>query len=768
MKGARQRKVALPEKIVKMGGVCEEVEKFGSLYREQENLDALKHQLQFNKKVLNETSVFVLYTRLDHSSNPRESSTSKNDDGYFSDSTGLDDDETMKETEALMVLEIDESKTSDNIQILLQFARDRGVSDSIQDQFKVAKCRLVVTYKDSKDQKVTEAGVTTRAGRKWSADTCVEQAESMLKLRDVIGIPCVGKQGLAAGSLLQAAKHDTALTRSRWQNVYNHSGATSARVAISGSACKYLRNHKTTSEPLRSHKITSVLKESQDHLPALKISQDHFPALKESQDNLPALKESHDHLSALKESQDYLSALKESTSPPLRKQERDKEFKAVSATYPPQPLKIGQLVAVAYKEGLYVGTVKSVLEHPAAFEGTPTSPEDQAFKTRVNSCINNSVAYEELLERTNGMEIVLFKGVDGTVVTKLETGFRAGPATVSTSECDVRTLEQETRASIWSTDMRQLPLFKLAAVYAYFITRLLRPDFNKFDLEGFKTDLRKVSAELEMDDHDNHVEWRKCLIRREELEEKWSTQRPRTTWPLKQLIKRISELKRNTPGPATQPRHTTELLRARREAEQVERPRRRMQSILKDIQDHDGVVSTTECQPPDRTAEPAGSASTQLLAELLMSKSTKKTIVTNNIDMMVCKFSAEGSSRKNVQKDVFDKLCSWMDDVEIHSCTVEIVGRLYPNMRLLASVLMVIPVSTADSEVFQVDVAMGDKGCGSSGATVSKNKQRRRGGEQPQLQPGLKPGGGGYAHGRGSCTALQPGQLHFLTTTNPT
>ncbi|KAI8516507.1 hypothetical protein Bbelb_050880 [Branchiostoma belcheri] len=52
MKGARQRKVALPEKIVKMGGVCEEVEKFGSLYREQENLDALKHQIQFNKKVL--------------------------------------------------------------------------------------------------------------------------------------------------------------------------------------------------------------------------------------------------------------------------------------------------------------------------------------------------------------------------------------------------------------------------------------------------------------------------------------------------------------------------------------------------------------------------------------------------------------------------------------------------------------------------------------------------------------------------------------------
>ncbi|KAI8493992.1 hypothetical protein Bbelb_283390 [Branchiostoma belcheri] len=56
-------------------------------------------------------------------------------------------------------------------------------------------------------------------------------------------------------------------------------------------------------------------------------------------------------------------------------------------------------------------------------------------------------------------------------------------------------------------------------------------------------------------------------------------------------------------------------------------------------------------------------AEPQLLAELLC-MSTKKTTATNIIDMMVCKVSAEGSSRKNVQKDVFDKLCSWMDDVD--------------------------------------------------------------------------------------------------------
>ncbi|XP_035673217.1 uncharacterized protein LOC118413793 [Branchiostoma floridae] len=54
---ARQRKVALTEKVLKMGGVwktAEEVdERVGSLNREQEKLEAVKNQLQFHKKVLN-------------------------------------------------------------------------------------------------------------------------------------------------------------------------------------------------------------------------------------------------------------------------------------------------------------------------------------------------------------------------------------------------------------------------------------------------------------------------------------------------------------------------------------------------------------------------------------------------------------------------------------------------------------------------------------------------------------------------------------------
>ncbi|XP_078701557.1 uncharacterized protein LOC144927749 isoform X2 [Branchiostoma floridae x Branchiostoma belcheri] len=32
--------------------------------------------------------------------------------------------------------------------------------------------------------------------------------------------------------------------------------------------------------------------------------------------------------------------------------------------------------------------IQAITEHLAGLEGTPTSTEDQAFKTRVNSCIN--------------------------------------------------------------------------------------------------------------------------------------------------------------------------------------------------------------------------------------------------------------------------------------------------------------------------------------------------------------------------------------------
>lgn len=56
-------------------------------------------------------------------------------------------------------------------------------------------CRIVMLFRGSNDKKIRDAGVTTRAGSKWAADASVKQAESMLKLRDIIGNPCMERQG---------------------------------------------------------------------------------------------------------------------------------------------------------------------------------------------------------------------------------------------------------------------------------------------------------------------------------------------------------------------------------------------------------------------------------------------------------------------------------------------------------------------------------------------------------------------------------------------
>ena len=63
---------------------------------------------------------------------------------------------------------------------------------SLVHEFKVSKCRLVMTLRDSKDEIIRKAGVQTRTGRKWSASQAVKQAEDMLTIRDIVGNTCVG------------------------------------------------------------------------------------------------------------------------------------------------------------------------------------------------------------------------------------------------------------------------------------------------------------------------------------------------------------------------------------------------------------------------------------------------------------------------------------------------------------------------------------------------------------------------------------------------
>ncbi|XP_057673103.1 uncharacterized protein LOC130904394 [Corythoichthys intestinalis] len=77
---------------------------------------------------------------------------------------------------------------------------------SVVEEFKVAKCRVEMMYRDSGDERVRGAGITTRSGRKWAANTAVAQATSTLKLKDIMGNPCIGRQGLGSTHFQQWGK----------------------------------------------------------------------------------------------------------------------------------------------------------------------------------------------------------------------------------------------------------------------------------------------------------------------------------------------------------------------------------------------------------------------------------------------------------------------------------------------------------------------------------------------------------------------------------
>jgi len=67
---------------------------------------------------------------------------------------------------------------------------------SLVDKFKVAKTRLVLTLKQSRDGSIHNAGIKTRTGRKWSASQAFKQAERKLQHKVIVGITSVGRQGL--------------------------------------------------------------------------------------------------------------------------------------------------------------------------------------------------------------------------------------------------------------------------------------------------------------------------------------------------------------------------------------------------------------------------------------------------------------------------------------------------------------------------------------------------------------------------------------------
>ncbi|KAL4008901.1 hypothetical protein ACER0C_002753 [Sarotherodon galilaeus] len=78
-----------------------------------------------------------------------------------------------------------------------------GASNSLQlpfsgltEEFKVARTREALQYRDSKDCKVASTGIEVRTGRKWKAEKAVEVAESRLRQKTLVGVLATGGAGL--------------------------------------------------------------------------------------------------------------------------------------------------------------------------------------------------------------------------------------------------------------------------------------------------------------------------------------------------------------------------------------------------------------------------------------------------------------------------------------------------------------------------------------------------------------------------------------------
>jgi len=75
---------------------------------------------------------------------------------------------------------------------------------AVTEEFKTAKVRAVMMLRDSKDEKIRQAGIEVRTGRKWKAGEAVREAESWLRYQDIVGTVAHGRLGLGC------------VTRSSW------------------------------------------------------------------------------------------------------------------------------------------------------------------------------------------------------------------------------------------------------------------------------------------------------------------------------------------------------------------------------------------------------------------------------------------------------------------------------------------------------------------------------------------------------------------------
>lgn len=83
---------------------------------------------------------------------------------------------------------------------------------SVREEFIVARAREHLQYSGSRDAKVFRAGIVVRTGRKWRAAEAVQQAETQLKHKDILGTVAQGRAGLGS---IPSIRYESASGRER-------------------------------------------------------------------------------------------------------------------------------------------------------------------------------------------------------------------------------------------------------------------------------------------------------------------------------------------------------------------------------------------------------------------------------------------------------------------------------------------------------------------------------------------------------------------------
>ncbi|XP_061778568.1 uncharacterized protein LOC133569990 [Nerophis ophidion] len=71
---------------------------------------------------------------------------------------------------------------------------------SVVEEYKVTKTRQAMMLRDSKDERVRQAGIVVRSGIKWSASEALREAEDRLHHADIVGSVAQGRLGLGCSS----------------------------------------------------------------------------------------------------------------------------------------------------------------------------------------------------------------------------------------------------------------------------------------------------------------------------------------------------------------------------------------------------------------------------------------------------------------------------------------------------------------------------------------------------------------------------------------